>query len=55
MKIASAARCKKRVSVVGLGRIGLPTALLAAKSGFTVTGFDSRFIGQLFSNGLTNK
>jgi UDP-N-acetyl-D-mannosaminuronic acid dehydrogenase len=30
----------KRISVVGLGYIGLPTALLAAQSGFEVFGFD---------------
>jgi len=30
----------KRVSIVGLGYIGLPTAILAAQSGFDVQGFD---------------
>jgi UDP-N-acetyl-D-mannosaminuronic acid dehydrogenase len=31
----------RRISVVGLGYIGLPTAILAAKSGFEVFGFDT--------------
>lgn len=31
----------RRISVVGLGYIGLPTAILAAQSGFEVFGFDT--------------
>ena len=30
----------KQVSIIGLGYIGLPTAILAAKSGYKVFGFD---------------
>ena len=30
----------RRVSILGLGYIGLPTAILAAQAGFEVFGFD---------------
>ena len=30
----------KKVSVVGLGYVGLPLALLASKKGYSVTGID---------------
>ena len=30
----------KQVAVVGLGYVGLPLALLAARKGYQVTGFD---------------
>ena len=31
----------KKISVVGLGYIGLPTAILAAQRGYIVSGFDT--------------
>lgn len=34
-------RLMKRVSVLGLGYIGLPTAILAAQAGYQVSGFDT--------------
>jgi UDP-N-acetyl-D-mannosaminuronic acid dehydrogenase len=34
-------KCMKKVCVIGLGYIGLPTALVAAQHGFNVIGFDT--------------
>lgn len=44
-----------KVSIIGLGYVGLPTALLAAKSGFEVSGIDidSEKIDQLNNNKFT--